>query len=126
MRYQERDTEEGVSVLKAHLDESGKELATRVTVAETLPRRLRGLLGRTELPAGEGLLIRPCKGIHTFFMKFPIDAVFLDKENRIVALFRDLAPNRMTPVYRKAYATLELPAGTLDPNTGVGDRVNFT
>lgn len=112
--------------MKARLAAGGNDLATHVAVADTLWARLRGLLGRADFPVGNGLLIRPCKGIHTFFMKFPIDAVFLDRENRIVAIFRALSPNRLTPIYRKASAVLELPAGTIDSNTDVGDLVDFS
>jgi hypothetical protein len=58
-------------------------------------------------------------------MKFPIDVVFLDMDNRIVALVRDLSPNRLTTVYRKASAVLELPAGTLSEGILVGDEIIF-
>lgn len=109
--------------MKAALTNSGKELATHVTVAASLPARIRGLLGRNSLPEGEGLLIRPCKGIHTFFMKFPIDAVFLDRDNRVVALYKSLQPNRLTLIYLKANSVLELPAGTLDEGVTVGEGI---
>lgn len=112
--------------MKARLVKGEIELAASVTVAETLAARLRGLLGRDRLPQGEGLLIRPCKGIHTFFMKFSIDAVFLDSNNHILALFRSLGPNRLTPVYRKAVSVLELPAGSLDTNVAVGDALDLS
>lgn len=112
--------------MKACVSSSGKMLATRITVAETVAARVRGLLGRKELPAGEGLLIRPCMSIHTFFMKFPIDAVFLDGDNRIVALHRALPPNRMTRIYPKARSVLELPAGTLDENIQHGELIEFS
>lgn len=112
--------------MKARLEGTGRELAYDVTVAETLLLRMKGLLGRDRLETGKGLLIRPCKGIHTFFMRFPIDAVFLDRESRIVAISRSLPPNRMTPVYRKAYSVLELPAGTVDSGTSAGDLVDLS
>lgn len=112
--------------MKAYVSEARKELATCITVADTLAARMRGLLGRVGLPAGEGLLIRPCMGIHTFFMRFPIDAVFLDRNNRIVALYHALPPNRMTRVYRKAVSVLELPAGTVGADVAVGDMLVFS
>lgn len=111
--------------MKAVLTSDGKELVVNVSVAESLLARMRGLLGRASLPAGHGLLIRPCKGIHTFFMRFSIDVVFLDKDNRIVALYHSLPPNRMTPVYRKAISVLELPASTLGAHVSVGDGIVF-
>ncbi len=103
----------------------GTHLGNSILLATSLGARVKGLLGRSSLPAGEGLLIRPCKGIHTFFMKFPIDAVFLDKDNRIVAITRDLSPYRLTPIYFKASAVLELPAGALSEDVAVGDGIDF-
>jgi uncharacterized membrane protein (UPF0127 family) len=112
--------------MKAVLESGGQQLATEVTVASSLPARIRGLLGRSSLPAGQGLLIRPCKGIHTFFMKFPIDVILLDRYNRIVAMRLSLPPNRMTLIYPKAVSVLELPAGTLRPDVAVGDVIAFS
>jgi len=112
--------------MKAILREKGIELGNDITLAASLPARMKGLLGKERLDAGKGLLIRPCKGIHTFFMKFPIDVVFLDKDDRIVALVRDLSPNRLTTVYRKASAVLELPAGTITTGVSINDRVTFS
>jgi uncharacterized membrane protein (UPF0127 family) len=75
---------------------------------------MKGLLGRNSLDDGEGLLIRPCKGIHTFGMKFPIDAVFLNRDNRVIAIVNNIPPNRMTRMYLGASSVIELPVGTLD------------
>jgi len=112
--------------MKAVLVSDGKELAADVTIALSLPARMRGLLGRSSLSAGEGLLIRPCKGIHTFFMKFPIDVVFLDRDNRILALNHSLPPYRITRIYPRAVSVLELPAGTLGKSVAVGDKMIFS
>ena len=71
---------------------------------------MKGLLGRSELRPGEGLLLRPASAIHTFFMRFPIDAVFLDREWRVVGIADDVAPWR-TAARKGAKAVLELPAG---------------
>jgi uncharacterized membrane protein (UPF0127 family) len=79
-------------------------------LAETAFARMRGLLGRSELALGEGLLIRPAPSIHTFFMRFPIDAVFLDAELRVLAVKGDIRPWRAV-AQRGARAVLELPAG---------------
>lgn len=112
--------------MRAHIPEKELELGNDITFATSLPARMKGLLGKKSLDTGKGLLIRPCKGIHTFFMNFSIDAVFLDKENCIVEIFRDLPPNRLTPVYRKAVAVLELPAGTLTSDITTGDIIDFS
>ena len=88
-------------------------LAQRVERASTPLARLRGLLGRSSLPEGEALLIEPCASIHTFFMRFPIDAAFLSRELRVVRAIPDLKPWRATRQHRAAALVVELPAGTL-------------
>jgi uncharacterized membrane protein (UPF0127 family) len=112
--------------MRAFLPGKGMELGNDISLATSLSARLKGLLGKNKLEAGKGLLICPCKGIHTFFMKFPIDAVFLDKDNRVVALAHALPPNRMTSIYPKAVSVLELPAGTLGEGVVVGDEIKFS
>ncbi len=87
---------------------------------------MKGLLGRNSLDDGEGLLIRPCKGIHTFGMKFPIDAVFLNKNNRVIAISKNILPNRMTRIYLSASSVIELTAGTAEATAiNIGDEVEF-
>jgi len=71
---------------------------------------LRGLLGRSSLAAGEGLLISPCRSIHCIGMKFPIDAVFLDQDYRVISVHSDLRPGAMASDL-KARHVLELKAG---------------
>jgi uncharacterized membrane protein (UPF0127 family) len=82
----------------------------RCVFADTALARMRGLLGRKSLPNGEGILLRPASSVHTAFMRFPIDAVFLDRELRVLKVAPDLRPWR-TAARRKAHAVLELPAG---------------
>ena len=84
---------------------------------------MRGLLGRDDLPAGQGLLLRPAGSIHTAFMRFPIDAVFLDCELTVLRVVRHLPPWHMASE-RGAKAVLELPAGEAD-RVGLrrGDRL---
>ena len=85
-------------------------IGNRITVADGFFSRLRGLLGRSGLEDGEGLLISPCWSIHCFGMKFAIDAVFLDKDYRIVSIHPDMKPGAMAS-NRKARYVLELKAG---------------
>ena len=99
--------------MRAFNRSSGKELVRDLSVAASVFSRAKGLLGKEVLPQGEGLLIRPCKGVHTFLMKFPIDVIFLDKNNRIIAAIEDLPPQRMTRMLFSAACVLELPAGTV-------------
>jgi uncharacterized membrane protein (UPF0127 family) len=105
---------------------TGEEIAGNITVARSLFARMKGLLGKRGMASTEGLLIEPCKGIHTFGMRFGIDAIFFDKRKRVVAVWRGLAPNRLTPFYFRAAGVLELPAGILDRvSAKVGDEVGF-
>jgi len=91
----------------------GTVLGERVQVADRWWLRLRGLLGRDGLAAGEGLLIEPCRAVHMAGMKFPIDVAFLARDGAVVALYPDLAPGARTAWHRGARRALELPAGTI-------------
>ena len=95
---------------------SGRVLADRVEVARTMPARMRGLLGRSALPPGGGLLIERCASIHTFFMRFSIDAVFLDADLVVRKVAPNLKPWRLASCWG-ARCVLELSAGALG---GVG------
>ena len=88
----------------------GGTVCERCRIAENPLTRLKGLLGRGQLGPGEGLLLRPVGAIHTWFMRFPIDAVFLDRELSVVGLAETLKPWRFAG-RRGARAVLELPAG---------------
>ena len=90
--------------------------------AQTLWARSVGLLGRNGLEPGEGLLLDPCSGIHSFFMAFPFDALFLDREGTVVHLVRKMAPMRVSRYVFSANTVLEVPAGTIEETgTRVGD-----
>lgn len=100
-------------------------VAARVRVADRFWTRLRGLIGGPALQPGEGLLIDPCDGVHTFFMGYPIDLLFLDDESRVVAALHGMKPWRVTRRYH-ARRVLELPGGTLaglNAEVTVGDEV---
>ena len=89
----------------------GRVLCERCLVAAGPLSRMRGLLGRRSLEAGEGLLLSPAAAIHTAFMRFAIDAVFLDRKGVVVHIAHDLRP-WLTAAKRGARAVLELPAGS--------------
>ena len=91
-------------------EDDGAIVCERCVVADTMFRRMRGLLGRRELPRGEGMLIRPAPSVHTFFMAFPIDVVFLSREGDVVKVCEDVRPWRAAAA-RRAHSTLELAAG---------------
>jgi uncharacterized protein len=94
-------------------NDDGNVVCERCLLAETPFARLRGLLGRHGLPAGEGLLLRPAASIHTAFMRFTIDAVFLDRSDRVLKVSSKMRPWRLSSC-RKARSVLELPAGEAD------------
>lgn len=117
---------EVLNQFKAVNETRGCVLAESVTLADTVFKRLRGLLGRSGLSPGEGLLLAPCNAIHSCFMKFLFDAVFLDRNGVSVKLIHEMSPFRFSPVVRSAVSVLELPAGTLRATgTQVGDRITF-
>lgn len=90
----------------------GTVLAARLEVAASGKSRRKGLLGRAELAAGDGLWILPCESVHTFFMQFPIDLVYLDRKNKIRKLRSEVGPWRMSACL-SAHSVIELPAGTI-------------
>ncbi len=91
-------------------NDDGNVVCEHCLLAVTALARLRGLLGRSGLSSGEGMLLRPASSIHTAFMRFPIDAVFLDREDRVLKVAPELSPWRMAAC-KGARAVLELPAG---------------
>ena len=105
--------------------DDGTIVCERCTLADRPLTRLRGLLGRDGLEAGEGLLLRPASSIHTFFMRFPIDAVFLDRGLVVVGISGGVSPWR-TAARRGAKAVLELPAGeSFRRGLAVGDQLTL-
>jgi protein-S-isoprenylcysteine O-methyltransferase Ste14/uncharacterized membrane protein (UPF0127 family) len=92
---------------------NGLLLADRLRSAHTHWTRLRGLLGTGRLESGQGLWIKPSNQVHMFGMRYAIDVVFLDDENRVLRMAHDLQPNRISPRVAGATSVLELPAGTL-------------
>ena len=90
---------------------SGEVVCTHCEVEEGVFGRMRGLLGRRGLEPGGGMLLAPAPSVMTFFMRFSIDVVFLDREHRIVGISHTMRPWRVAAA-RHAFAALELPAGT--------------
>ena len=103
---------------------TGRVLADRASLARGVVRRLMGLLLRRRLEEGEGLIIPRCRAIHTWFMRFPIDLVFLQR-SRVIRLIEVLPPWRITGAMR-ADAVIELPAGTISRSrVRVNDIMNI-
>src|SRR5215469_9911781 len=99
-------------------------LGDRIAVADTTLTRFVGLMGRGSLASGHGLLICPSNGVHTFWMRFSIDVLLLDREHRVLSAYGPLRPFRLTAINWKASSALELPAGTIAAtNTQLGDQL---
>jgi uncharacterized membrane protein (UPF0127 family) len=90
--------------------ENGRIVCERCVLADAALARMKGLLGRRELPSDKGILLRPASSVHTAFMRFPIDVVFLDRDETVVKVVPELAPWRVAGA-RGAKSALELPAG---------------
>jgi uncharacterized membrane protein (UPF0127 family) len=106
--------------------DTGAVIADRVAVAATHATRTVGLLNRSGLDPGEGLWIVPCRGVHTFWMRFTIDVVALDDHGVVIDRVANLKPWRMRLPRRGTAGVLELPAGTLDRSgTQLGHRIEF-
>jgi len=101
----------------------GSVVCDHVVIADRALRRMRGLLGRDSLPAGEGMLLAPAPSIHTAFMRFAIDVVFTDGTLRVKKILRELGPWRMASAHG-SWAVVELAAGEVE-NRGIalGDQL---
>jgi uncharacterized protein len=101
-------------------------LAASVEVADSGPKRSKGLLGRKGLAPGTGLWIVPCEAVHTFWMQFPIDLVYLDRNNKIRKLRTSVGPWRLSACL-SAHSILELAPGTIrETRAELGDILEFS
>lgn len=113
-----------VRTVQAYNQTQDRILGDRIVLADRWWLRLRGLLGTRSLSAGEGLLLVPCRSVHTLGMAYAIDVAFLDGDGEVVAAYSDLSPGRGSRWHRDARSALELPSGTLaGSGTRVGDRI---
>jgi uncharacterized membrane protein (UPF0127 family) len=104
-------------------------LATDLLIASTHWSRFRGLMATdsSRFSRGQGLWISPSHGIHTFAMRFPIDAVYLDRERIVIHIEEGLKPWRLAAVRVHAASVLEVPAGTIEESqTALGDQIDIS
>ena len=100
-------------------------LGEAVDVADTSEKRRVGLLKHERLEPGEGLWIKPCESVHTFFMKFAIDLVYVDKKQKVRKVRRAVPPWRLSACLT-AHSIIELPAGTIErTGTQAGDELSI-
>ena len=101
-------------------------LGERVSEARTPLSRTKGLLGTEKLPGGGGLWLFPCRSIHSIGMRYEFDALFIDRNGKVVGAFRRFRRNRISRIFWRAEGVLELPAGTIDrTKTCLGDVVEL-
>jgi uncharacterized protein len=101
-------------------------IADNIIVANSFFKRLRGLMFTKELSPGSGLLILPCSGIHTFNMNYTIDVLYLDINNKILAIDENMAPGKIGEVRKGAVAVVELKGGKVKETlTKIGQAIEF-
>ena len=97
-------------------------IAENALIADTFFSRMRGLLNRSSLAFDEALIITCCQSIHMLFMRFAIDAIFVDDENRVVGVVKNIKPFQFSAIFFKASYVVETTVGTIDrTKTVVGD-----
>ena len=106
--------------------QNGEVVASRMREASNFSERLMGLMFSSELPDCDGLLLNPCRSIHTFFMLYPIDVLFLDQDFRVVKTMYELSPWRMTWIYFRATQVLEMKAGSMPRGIERGEKLEVT
>jgi uncharacterized membrane protein (UPF0127 family) len=101
-------------------------IAKHVRMADTYLTRLFGLMGKSGLPEGEGLWIVPCRDIHSCFMRFEFDAIFVNKQQQVLHLMERMQPWRISKMVWDGHAVLELPAGAIAASgTQIGDLIEL-
>jgi len=97
-----------------------------VEIADNLIARLRGLLGRSGLASGQGILLRPANSIHTIGMKFPIDIAFIDRSGTVIKIVENMPPGRFSPIILGSVCVLETTAGEIKKaQLNAGDNLRF-
>ena len=115
---------EGAGPCGLHIERTGRWLVSSLVLAFDSETRRKGLLGRDSLGEGEGLVIAPSQGVHTFGMRFPIDIVGVDRDGRVVKVRASVPPRRIV-LALSAFAMVELPAGRVArAGVEIGDRVS--
>lgn len=99
--------------MKVYNSSKNNLIIANVKVADNFVTRTFGLILKSSLSESEGLIIKPCCSIHTFFMRFAIDVIFVNKKNEVIALYENVRPWRILPIHPSSSYVIELPAGTI-------------
>ena len=99
-------------------------LLGNVMIADNFVKRLFGLMGRKHIDNDYGLIIKPCNSIHTFFMKFNIDIAFIDKNDRVIYIYRNLQSNKISRIFKNSSYVIECNADCLK-NLKIGDKIQI-
>lgn len=114
------------SVVEIINETKGTELGERVTVARSFWHRGKGLMFRSGLEDGTGLVIDPCSSIHTMWMRFPIDVLYVEADGSVTRADRAMKPWRFGPLFVHGRYVIELPPGTIEHSgTEPGDRISL-
>jgi len=110
--------------MKCNVKINNKLVIDQVYVASSFTERLIGLMFKTS-PMGKGLLIKPCNSIHTCFMKYPIDVIFIDKNQTVIKVIKNMRPWMMTGLYFKSVCVLEIPSSYWECPVKAGDKLEI-
>ncbi len=115
-----------MSVLTVRNATRDQVIGTKIREARTFLSRGKGLMFAPELEWGEGLIIDPCSSIHTFFMRFPLDVLYMNRDNAVIRADQRMKPWRIGPVFTGSKWVIELPPGTIEATgTEAGDRIEL-
>lgn len=110
--------------MKVYNSSKNNFIALNVKAAQNFFTRSFGLLLRKSLYKDEGLIIKPCCSVHTFFMKFNIDVLFINKQNQVIAIYENVKPYRILPIHLNSFYVIELPSGSVSAkNVEKGDLI---
>lgn len=104
-------------------NQKGEVIAAKVKLANSFLTRLKGLMFSNDLPDCDGLLISPCNSIHTFFMNYSLDIIYMTKDFEVVKVIKNIKPWRMTRMYLKAFQVLEMKSGSLKIDLSQGEKL---
>lgn len=104
---------------------TGKIIADKLEMNDTFFSRLVGLLGQKGLEKGQGIVLKPCNSVHTCFMRFPIDVVFISGDFKVLKIVKNMKAWKFSPIVLKSLYTLEVAAGAIE-DLKEGDEIRFT